>query len=97
MHHANKFKEENMSDKTLTGAKKDNKGITSSSSICVVSSDSGYMKTFFTTGIGPCTSYKPILWLNVISPKSDPGPRAVVKITILKPNNTIYKNSKNLI
>jgi hypothetical protein len=43
------------------------------------SSESGGMKTFFTTGIGPCTSYKPILWLNVISPKREPGIRAVAR------------------
>lgn len=66
--------------KKRTGAKNENRGMTSSRSIGAVSSDSGWMKTFFTTGIGPWTSYKPILWLNVANPKSDPGPRAVMKV-----------------
>lgn len=34
------------------------------------------MKTFFTTGIAPWTSYNPILWLKVIRPNKDPGTRA---------------------
>jgi len=41
------------------------------------SSKSGGIKTFFTSGIGPWTSYNPILWLNVISPNREPGIRAV--------------------
>jgi hypothetical protein len=53
--------------------------MTSSSSIDKVPSASGGMKTFFTTGIGPWTSYSPSLWLNVASPKSEPGARAEIK------------------
>jgi len=41
------------------------------------SSMSGGIKAFFTTGIGPWTSYSPILWLKVISPNREPGIRAV--------------------
>ncbi|KAJ0714795.1 hypothetical protein HanPI659440_Chr13g0493431 [Helianthus annuus] len=50
----------------------------SSSSIDRFPSGSAGRKTFFTTGIGPCTSYKPNLWLNVASPKRDPGARAIM-------------------
>jgi len=59
-----------------TGAKNEDRGMTSWSSIDKVPSESWGMKTFFTTGMGPWTSYKPILWLNVAKPNSDPGPRA---------------------
>lgn len=62
----------------LTGAKNENNGMASSSSIGRVPSESAGKKTFLTTGIGPCTSYRPNLWLNVASPKSEPGARAVI-------------------
>jgi len=53
--------------------------MTSSSSIGRVPSVSGEIKTFFTTGIGPWTSYNPILWLKVASPNKEPGARAAAK------------------
>jgi hypothetical protein len=48
----------------------------SSRSIGKAPSESGGMNTFFTIGIGPWTSYNPILLLNVKSPNNDPGERA---------------------
>jgi hypothetical protein len=62
-----------------TGAKNCSKGMTSSSSIGRVPSVSGGIITFFTTGIGPWTSYNPSLWLKVASPNNEPGPRAAIQ------------------
>jgi hypothetical protein len=50
----------------------------SSRSTCKAPSESGGINTFFTIGIGPWTSYNPILLLNVKSPNSDPGKRAAL-------------------
>ena len=59
-----------------TGAKNEQRGMISSRSIGKAPSESGGMNTFFTIGIGPWTSYNPILLLNVKSPNNDPGERA---------------------
>ena len=63
-----------------TGAKKELRGIASSRSTGICPSNSGGIITFFTTGTGPCTSYSPILWLNVASPKRTPGSNAASEV-----------------
>lgn len=67
--------------------------MTSSSSSDRVSSVSEGIKTFFTTGIAPWTSYSPILWLKVASPKSAPDGTAAKEGKKMKEKSTLLRQS----